>query len=144
MISRCFNDGSKRAEILDTFRGSKTPRGLLSDFRHSQIPFRLVIRKRHSKVEPSAKPSKVDDFIPPPFQREVQHLQVMGIVVYNCSMMRCGQETTTVPMRRNEGMGCHDQKLPSLDLHLRSNFTLTGMRAGCCTPDWNWGVVIYT
>ena len=80
-------------------------------------------------------------------------------------MMRCGQETTTVPMRRNEGTGCHDQKLPSLDLqrtmpdkdskeertfkgldcatpgpHLRSDYTLTGMRAGCCTSDRKRGV----
>ena len=31
-------------------------------------------------------------------------------------MMRCGQETTTVSMRRNEGTYCHAQKLPSLDL----------------------------
>ena len=78
--------------------------------------------------------------------------------------MRCGQETTTVPMRRNEGTCCHDQKLPSLDLrrtmpgkesreertfkrldcatpgpHLRSEYILTGMRAGCCTSDWKWG-----
>ena len=79
-------------------------------------------------------------------------------------MMRCGQETTTVPMRRNGGTCCHDQKLPSLDLrrtmpgkeskeertfkgldcatpdpHLRSDYTLTGMRAGCCTSDWKRG-----
>ena len=79
-------------------------------------------------------------------------------------MMCCGQETTTVPMRRNEGACCHAQKLPSLDLrrtmpgkdsneerifkglgcatpdpHLRSDYTLTGMRAKCCTSDWKWG-----
>ena len=78
--------------------------------------------------------------------------------------MCCGQETTTVPMRRNEGACCHAQKLPSLDLrrtmpgkdsneerifkgldcatpdpHLRSDYTLTGMRARCCTSDWKWG-----
>ena len=23
--------------------------------------------------------------------------------------------------------------------HLRSNYTLTGMRTGCCTSDWKWG-----
>ena len=25
------------------------------------------------------------------------------------------------------------------DPHLRSDNTLTGMRAGCCTSDWKWG-----
>ena len=79
-------------------------------------------------------------------------------------MMHCGQETTTVPMRRNDGTCCHDHKLPSLDLrrtmpgkeskeertfkgldcgtldpHRRSDYTLTGMRAGCCTSDLRWG-----
>ena len=103
-------------------------------------------------------------FFSAPFQREVRHLQVVGIVVKNRCMMRCGQETTTVPMRRNEGTRCHDQKLPSFDLrrtmpskeskeertfkgldcatpdtHLRSDYTLIGMRAGCCTSDWKWG-----
>ena len=81
-------------------------------------------------------------------------------------MMCCGQETTTVPMRRNEGACCHAQKLPSLDLrrtmpgkdsneerifkgldcatpdpHLCSDYTLAGMRARCCTSDWKWGDV---
>ena len=68
-------------------------------------------------------------------------------------------------MRRNEGTRCHDQKLPTLDLrrtmpgkeskeertfkgldyatpdtHLRSDYTLNGVRAGCCTSDWKWGL----
>ena len=104
----------------------------------------------------------------PPFQREVQHPQVVDIVVKNRRMMRCGQETTTVPMRRNEETCYHDQKLPSLDLrrtipgkdskeertfkgldcatpdpHLRSDYTLTGMRTKCCTSDWKWGFLLF-
>ena len=36
-----------------------------------------------------------EKIIVPPFHREVRHLQVVGIVVYNRGMMRCGQEATT-------------------------------------------------
>ena len=76
-----------------------------------------------------------------PLHREVQHLQVVEIVVQNRSMMRCGQETTTVPMRGNEETCCHDQKLPSLDLRRAmpgkdSKEERTFKRLDCATPGW--------
>ena len=59
-------------------------------------------------------------------------------------MMRCGQETTTVPMRKNEGTCCHDQKLPSLDLRRtmpgkvsKEERTFKGF--DWATPDWKRG-----
>ena len=37
--------------------------------------------------------------------------------------------------RTFKGLGC-----ATPDPHLRSDYILTGMRAGCCTSDWKWGV----